>query len=92
MILPERVFGRSSAQMTRLGPARTLPIRSATVPRMPSIVRLVALERALERHEGDDRLSRVLVVLSDHGCLRHVGVGDDRGLHLGGREPVGRRR
>ena len=35
MILPERVFGRSSAQMIRFGRAN-LPIRSATVARMPS--------------------------------------------------------
>ena len=35
MILPERVFGRSSAQMIRFGRAN-LPIRSATAARMPS--------------------------------------------------------
>ncbi len=35
MILPERVFGRSSAQMIRLGRAN-LPIRTATVSRMPA--------------------------------------------------------
>ena len=35
MILPERVFGRSSAQTIRFGRAN-LPIRSATVARIPS--------------------------------------------------------
>ena len=49
---------------------------------------LVALELALERHERDDRLPGVLVVLADHGRLGDVGVGDDRRLDLGGREAV----
>ena len=67
MILPERVFGRSSAQMIRFGRAN-LPIRSATVSRIPS-TRLVALEIALQGHERADRLARVLVGLADHGRL-----------------------
>jgi hypothetical protein len=37
MILPERVFGRSSAQITRLGRA-SLPIRLATCSRMSPII------------------------------------------------------
>ena len=37
MIFPERVLGRSCDQMMRLGRAN-LPIRSATVARMPSTV------------------------------------------------------
>ena len=35
MILPDRVFGRSSAQMIRFGRAN-LPIRAATVSRIPA--------------------------------------------------------
>ena len=73
--------------MIRLGRAN-LPIRSATVARMPSTVLVVALELALERHERDDRLAGVLVVLADHRRLGDVLVGDDRRLDLGGREPV----
>ena len=87
MILPERVLGRSSAQMMRLGRAN-LPIRSATVSRIPSTVSSSPGEIALQRHEGDDRLAGVLVVLADHGRLGHVGVGDDRRLDLGRREAV----
>ena len=37
MIFPERVLGRSSDQMMRFGRAN-LPMRSATVARMPSTV------------------------------------------------------
>ena len=67
MILPERVFGRSSAQTIRLGRAN-LPIRSATVPRMP--LELVgAVDVALQRHERADRLACLLVELADHGGL-----------------------
>ena len=73
--------------MMRLGRAN-LPIRSATVSRMLSTLCLVALEVALERDEGDDRLAGLLVVLADHGGLGHVGVGHDRRLDLGRREPV----
>ena len=50
MILPERVLGRSSAQMMRLGRA-SLPIRLATCSRISPIELVVALEVALERHE-----------------------------------------
>ena len=53
---------------------------------------LVSGELALERHEGDDRLAGVLVVLADHGGLGDVGVGDDRRLDLGRGEAVARRR
>ena len=73
--------------MMRLGRAN-LPIRSATVSRMPSTVLSSPCEVALERHERDDRLAGVLVVLADHGRLGDVGVGDDRRLDLGGGEPV----
>jgi hypothetical protein len=87
MILPERVLGRSSAEMMRLGRAN-LPMRSATVARMPLDGLLVAGQVALQRDEGDDRLTGVLVVLADHGGLGDVGVGDDGRLDLGGRQPV----
>ena len=87
MILPERVFGRSSAQMMRLGRAN-LPIRSATVSRMPSTVCSSPVEVALQRHERHDRLAGVLVVLADHRRLGDVRVRHDRRLDLGGREPV----
>ena len=43
---------------------------------------------ALQRHERDDRLPGVLVVLADHRGLGHVGVGDDRRLDLRGGEAV----
>ena len=43
MILPERVFGRSSAQTIRFGRAN-LPIRSATVARMPSTSSSLSLD------------------------------------------------
>ena len=49
---------------------------------------VVAVEVALERHEGDDRLAGVLVVLADHRRLGDVRVGDDRRLDLRRREPV----
>ena len=87
MILPERVFGRSSDQTIRFGRA-SLPIRSATCSRI-SVDQLVgALEVALERDEGADRLAGVLVGLADHRRLGDLRVRDDRRLDLGGREPV----
>ena len=68
MILPERVFGRSSAQMIRFGRAN-LPIFLATwlAQRVDDLV--VALVVAAERHERDDRLTGVLVGLPDDGGL-----------------------
>ena len=87
MILPERVFGRSSAQTIRFGRAN-LPIRSATVARMPVDQLVAFLDLAAEGDEGADRLAGVLVGLADHRRLGDVGVGDDRRLDLGGREPV----
>ena len=91
MILPERVFGRSSAQTMRLGRAN-LPIRSATVARIALLELGGALDPALQRHEGADRLAGLLVELADHGGLGDHLVGDDRRLDLGGREAVARRR
>ena len=73
--------------MMRFGRAN-LPIRSATVSRIPSTVCSSPCELALQRHERDDRLAGVLVVLADHGRLGDVGVRDDRRLDLGRREPV----
>ena len=89
MILPERVFGRSSAQMIRFGRAN-LPIRSATVSRIPSSSSSVPSVVALERHERADRLTGLLVGLADHRRLGDRLVGDDRRLDLGRREPVAR--
>ena len=87
MILPERVFGRSSAQMIRFGRAN-LPIRSATVG-ADALDQLVAgLGVAAQGDEGADRLAGVLVGLADHRRLGDLLVGDDRRLDLGGREPV----
>ena len=91
MILPERVLGRSSAQMIRFGRAN-LPIREATLLADLADQVVVALEVALERHERGDRLAGVLVGLADHGGLGDLGVRDDRGLDLGGGQPVARRR
>ena len=87
MILPERVFGSSSAQMIRFGRAN-LPIRSATVARISSTSSSLALGVALQGDEGADRLAGVLVGLADHRRLGDLRVGDDRRLDLGGREPV----
>ena len=47
-----------------------------------------ALEVALERDEGADRLAGVLVGLADDGRLGDLRVGDDRRLDLGRREAV----
>ncbi len=73
--------------MMRLGRAN-LPMRSATVARMPSTVCSSPCQVALQRDERDDRLAGVLVVLADHRRLGDVGVGDDRRLDLGRGEPV----
>ena len=43
---------------------------------------------AREGHEGNDRLAGELVRLRHDGRLGDLLVGDDRRLHLGGREPV----
>ena len=92
MILPERVLGRSSAQMMRFGRAN-LPIRAATLlADLGDRASSVAVEVALERDERGDRLARVLVGLADHGGLGDLGVRDDRGLDLGGATAGGRRR
>ena len=68
MILPERVFGRSSAQMIRFGRAN-LPIRSATTLADPLDQLVAGLGVAPERDEGADRLAGVLVGLADHRRL-----------------------
>ena len=73
--------------MMRFGRAN-LPIRSATVVANALDVASSPSQVALQRHERDDRLAGVLVVLADHGRLGDVGVGDDRRLDLGGGEPV----
>ena len=91
MILPERVFGRSSAQTIRFGRA-SLPIFVRDVLADLGDQLVVALEVALERDEGADRLAGVLVGLADHRRLGDLRVRDDRRLDLGGREPVARRR
>ena len=85
--MPERVFGRSSAQMIRFGRAN-LPIRSATSAAHLLEQLVGGLGVALQGDEGADRLAGVLVVLADHRRLGDVVVGDDRRLDLGGREPV----
>ena len=89
MILPERVLGRSSAQMMRLGRA-SLPILLATCSRISSTSSSSPSLVALERHEGGDRLARVLVCLADHRGLGDLLVRDDRRLDLGGRHAVAR--
>ena len=87
MILPERVLGRSSAQMIRFGPRELAdPLGDVLADLGDQLV--VALEVALERHEGRDRLARVLVGLADHRGLGDLRVRDDRGLDLGRREAV----
>ena len=87
MILPERVFGRSSAQTIRLGRAN-LPIRSATVSR----IALLELDRSPRPSPAASRTRR-----SPGRSARRTGrsppprrpaVGDDRRLDLGGREAV----
>ena len=85
--MPERVFGRSSAQTIRFGRAN-LPIRSATSARIRLDRSSRRLGAAAQGDEGADRLAGVLVGLADHRRLGDVGVGDDRRLDLGGREPV----
>ena len=87
MILPERVLGRSSAQMIRFGRAN-LPIRSATTARIPSTSSSLGSVSPAQGDEGADRLAGVLVGLADHRRLGDLLVGDDRRLDLGGREPV----
>ena len=87
MILPERVFGRSSAQMIRFGRAN-LPIRSATTARISSTSSSLGSVSPCEGDEGADRLAGVLVGLADHRRLGDLLVGDDRRLDLGRREPV----
>ena len=86
--MPERVLGRSSAQMIRLGRAN-LPIRLADV--LADLLRRARRRPrrvALERHERGDRLAGVLVGLADHRGLGDLRVRDDRRLDLGGRQPV----
>ena len=56
--------------------------------RIPSSSSSRALDRALERDEGADRLAGVLVGLTDHRRLGDGLVRDDRRLDLGGREAV----
>ena len=87
MILPERVFGRSSAQ---IDPPRTRQLADPLGDVLAQLGdQLVgALEVALEGDEGADRLAGVFVGLTDHRRLGDLGVADDRRLDLGGREPV----
>ncbi len=83
MILPERVLGRSSDQMMRLGRA-SLPILLGDVVADLGDEVVGAFQVAFEGDEGGDRLAGVLVGLADHGGLGDLGVGDDRRLDLGG--------
>ena len=89
MILPERVLGRSSAQMIRFGRA-SLPIRSATCSRIVGDELVVAVAVALERHERRDRLAGVLVGLADDRRLGDQRVRHDRRLDLRRRHAVAR--
>ena len=87
MILPERVLGRSSAQMNRFGRA-SLPILLRDVLAQLGVEPLRRVAAALHRHEGDDRLAGGLVRLRHDGCLGHLGVRHAGRLDLHRREPV----
>ena len=88
--MPERVFGRSSAQMMRLGRAN-LPIRLATCSRIsstsssePSPASPSSVTNAATDWPG------VLVLLADHRGLGDLRVRHDRRLDLGRRHAVAR--
>ena len=87
MILPERVFGRSSAKAICFGRA-SLPIFSATWSRSSASSSSPPSTLALGRDEGEDRLARVLVGDADHRRLGDALVADQRRLDLHRREPV----
>ena len=71
MILPERVLGRSSAQMMRFGP-RELADLLADVLAQLDVEALGRVAAALHRHEGDDRLAGRLVGLRHDRGLGHA--------------------
>ena len=88
MILPERVFGRSSAQMIRFGPGEFADPLGDVVADARRPARRSRSWSPSQGDEGADRLAGVLVGLADHRRLGDLVVGDDRRLDLGGREPV----
>ena len=87
MILPERVLGRSSVQMMRLGRA-SLPIRSATCSRISATSSSLPSRSPSSVTNAATRLAGVLVAGADDGGLGDLAVADDRALDLGGRHAV----
>ena len=73
MILPERVLGRSSAQMIRLGRA-SLPIRSATCSRISSTSSSVPSRSPSSVTNAQIAWPGVLVGLADHRRLGDLAV------------------
>ena len=87
MILPERVFGSSGVNTMFAGIA-SLPIFVATCSRSSVSFSGEPSDPALQRDERDDRLAGHGVLPAAHRRLRHVGVIDERALHLDRRDPV----
>ncbi len=73
--------------MTRFG-RENLPIFMATWSRNAMSVLVVGFPAPDEGHERDDRLAGVIVGLPDDGSLGDSLMGDQRRLHLGGRQPM----
>ena len=87
MILPERVLGRSSAQMMRLGRA-SLPMRIATCSRISPTSASVPSRSPSSVTNATTDWPVSSSVGADHGGLGDLAVRDDRRLDLGGRHPV----
>ena len=89
MILPDRVFGRSSVNSRSFGLA-IFPMTWATWSRSSWRRASLPAVDAAQDHEARDRLAGQVVLRSDHGGLGDRGVSDERALDLGRRDPVAR--
>ena len=91
MILPERVFGRSSVNRIVFGLAIG-PMCCGDVVAQLVDERVARLVAAAQDHERGDGLAGRVVGRADDRGLGDRGVVDERGLDLGGRDVVARRR
>ena len=89
MILPDRVFGRSSVNRIFFGLAIG-PMVWPTWSRSSATSAVARLVAAAQDHERADGLAGGVVLRADHRGLGDRGVPDERVLDLGGRDVVTR--